>query len=736
MAYKKKKYKKNKKAIGYKGRLYIVSVIVFCLLGFLILRLAWLILVSGRSLEAKANSEWQKEISVTATRGDILDRNGSVLVSSANVYRIDFDLDTVRNHIKEKNFTMDDIAVEISDVTGVEVDEVLKALNRKNSDGSDASYAPLIRGVTKAVADSADDLGIYGLIVSRDVKRYYPNENFLASALGGINSEGTGLTGIELQYDEYLAGIAGMKIGAYDSRGNRLPFDTYKFTPAIDGSDIVITVDENLQYIAEKIAQKGLEEHNAKGVHVLIMDPNNGEILAMVNKPDYDPNNPFSGYESFEGETDNDKIQNMWRNWLVSDTFEPGSTFKTVTMIAALEEGLVSDSDTFTCNGSVKFGNTTIHCWKHEGHGTQTLAEVLKNSCNVGMMEIGERLGIDTLNEYIYKLGFGKTTGIDLPGEASGIVKTSDTVSAIDLATISFGQTNTVTSLQLMAAFNAIANGGDLIQPHIVKEVSHEDESGNRVIDETIKPIIKKDLLSDENTALLRSYLERTVTKDGPEGSFVQGYNVGGKTGTAQKVDPTTGTYSSDKYISSMVALAPVENPQITVFIAVDEPSNGLYYGGEVAAPLMKELFEEVFKYMDSPLAKERFSIYKNVIIPDVRGKSIEEAKEILKENGLEAEVKGSGKTIVSMDSYPGAIVKEGTTISITAKDNGQVQKEIIMPDLKGTTKEFATSILDNLGLVYEFEGEGTVHSQSITSGNKIVKGTKVTITLKKEYEY
>ena len=736
MAYKKKKYKKNKKSIGYKSRLYIVSAIVFCLLGFLVLRLAWVMIVSGRSLEAKANSEWQKEVSVTAQRGDILDRNGSVLVSSANVYRIDFDLDTVRNHIKEKNLTMDDIAVQISDVTGVEVDKVLKALNRKNSDGSDASYAPLIRGVTKAVADSADDLDIYGLIVSRDVKRYYPNENFLASALGGINSEGTGLTGIELQYDEYLAGIAGMKIGAYDSRGNRLPFDTYKFTPAIDGSDIVTTIDENLQYIAEKIAEKGLDQHNAKGVHVLIMDPNNGEILAMVNKPDYDPNDPFSGYESFDGETDNDKIQNMWRNWLVSDTFEPGSTFKTITMIAALEEGLVSDNNIFTCNGSVKFGNTTVHCWKHEGHGTQTLAEVLKNSCNVGMMEIGEKLGIDNLNEYIYKLGFGKTTGIDLPGEASGIVKTSDTVSAIDLATISFGQTNTVTALQLMAAFNSIANGGDLIQPHIVKEISHEDESGNRVIDETIKPTIKKDLLSDENTALLRSYLERTVTKDGPDGSFIQGYNVGGKTGTAQKVDPTTGTYSSDKYISSMVALAPVENPQITVFIAVDEPSNGLYYGGEVAAPLMKELFEEVFKYMDSPLAKERFSIYKNVIIPDVRGKSIEEAKKMLKENGLEAEVKGNGKTIVSMESYPGATVKEGTTISITAKDSGQVEKEIIMPDLKGSTKEFATSILNNLGLVYEFEGEGTVHSQSITSGNKIVKGTKVTITLKKEYEY
>lgn len=736
MTYKKKKYKKKKKTVGYKSRLFIVSVLVFSLLAFLILRLAWLTLVSGRELEAKANSEWQKEISVTATRGDILDRNGSVLVSSANVYRIDFDLDSVRNHIKEKKITMNDIAVEISNVTGVEVEEVLKALNKKNSDGSDASYSPLVRGVTKAVADSADDLGIYGLIVSRDVKRYYPNENFLASALGGINSEGTGLTGIELQYDDYLAGIAGMKIGAYDSWGNRLPFDTYKFTPPIDGSDIISTVDENLQYIAEKVAQKGLEEHNAKGVHVLIMDPNNGEILAMVNKPDYDPNDPYSGYEIFDGETDNDKIQNMWRNWLVSDTFEPGSTFKTVTMVAALEEGLVSDNETFTCNGGVKFGNTTVHCWKRDGHGTQTLGEVLKNSCNVGMMEIGERLGIDKLNEYIYKLGFGKTTGIDLPGEASGIVKSSDTVSAIDLATISFGQTNTVTTLQLMAAFNAIANGGDLIQPHIVKEISHEDESGNRVIDETIKPTTKKDVLSDSSTALLRSYLERTVTKDGPDGSFVQGYNVGGKTGTAQKVDPATGTYSTDKHISSMVALAPVENPKITVFIAVYEPSNGSYYGGEVAAPLMKELFEEVFKYMDSPLAKERFSIYKNVIIPDVRGKSIEEAKEILKENDLEAEVKGNGKTIVSMDSYPGSTVKEGTTISITAKDNGQVGKEIIMPELKGSTKEFAASILDNLGLEYEFEGEGIVYSQSITSGNKIVKGTKVTITLKKEFEY
>ena len=737
MVSKKKIKNNNKKTLNYKQRVSLVYLIVFCLVGLLVARLGWLTLVKGRYLEAKANTEWQKEISVTATRGDILDRNESILVSSANVYRLDFDLDAIKTHMKKSEVTKEEIAKQISGVVSeVSYDDILKALNRKNSDGSDATYAPLVRGITKDIADSADDLDIYGLIVSRDVKRYYPNGNFLASALGGINSEGVGLTGIELQYDEYLAGISGMKIGGYDSWGNRLPFETYKFTPPIDGNDIVLTVDENLQYVAEKIAQKGLKEHNAKGVHVLITDPNNGEILAMVNKPDYDPNTPYMGYESFDGETENDQIQNMWRNWLVSDTFEPGSTFKIVTMIAALQEGVVSDSDTFVCNGGVKFGNTTVKCWKREGHGTQTLAEVLKNSCNVGMMEIGERLGIEKLNEYIYKLGFGKTTGIDLPGEATGIVKSSDTVSAIDLATISFGQTNTVTSLQLMAAFNAIANGGDLIQPHIVKEISHEDEGGNRVIDEEVKVSVKKDLLTDSSTALIRSYLERTVTKDGPDGAFVQGYNVGGKTGTAQKVDPNTGTYSKNKYISSMIALAPIENPQITVFIAVDEPSNGAYYGGEVAAPLMKELFEEVFKYMDSPLAKERFSIYKNVIIPDVRGKSIDEAKQILKANNLEAEIKGNGKTIVSMETYPGSTVKEGTTITITAKDSNQINKEVIMPDLKGSTKEFASEILNNLGIICEFEGEGNVHSQSIASGNKVVKGTKVTITLNKEFEY
>jgi stage V sporulation protein D (sporulation-specific penicillin-binding protein) len=287
-----------------------------------------------------------------------------------------------------------------------------------------------------------------------------------------------------------------------------------------------------------------------------------------------------------------------------------------------------------------------------------------------------------------------------------------------------------------MTAFNAIANGGDLIQPHVVKEISHVNENGTRVIDETIEPTIKKDLLSDENTAILRGYLERTATQDGPPGSFVQGYNVGGKTGTAQKVDYENGGYSADKYIASMVALAPVDNPKITVFIAVDEPSTGVYYGGQVATPLMKELFAEIFKYMDSPLAQARYSIAKDIIIQKIRCKTVAEAEEILKANNLSFDLEGKSEYITSVEPCPGTTVKEGEKIKIYADKRSKLEKDIVMPDLRGSSLEFAKSILDNLEITYEYIGDGDVALQSIPSGTMISKGTKVSLTLKTESEY
>ena len=426
----------------------------------------------------------------------------------------------------------------------------------------------------------------------------------------------------------------------------------------------------------------------------------------------------------------------MWRNSIVSDTYEPGSTFKIITMAAAMEEGLIHDDDVFVCNGSKTFGDVNVHCWNLSGHGAQTAAEILKNSCNVGFMELGARLGAEKLNEYIKKLGFGSITGIDLPGEAEGIVKSTNSISDIDLATIAFGQTNTLNALQLLTAVNAVANGGNLIQPHIVKEITHKDSNGNTIVDKTIEGKTTENVLSEKTSATLREYLERTATQDAGAGTFVQGYDIGGKTGTAQKVDIETGSYSADKYIASMVAMTPVDDPQLTVYISVDEPSTGVYYGGQVASPLMKKLFSHIFAYIESPTGKASYSISKDVVIPEVRGKSIEEAKSILEENGLGCEINGDGNTIVSINPYPGTTVKAGSKITLTASSKSSIDNKIIMPDLAGTTVEFAINLLDNLGLQYEYEGSGKVVEQSISSGELISSGTKVKLVFKEESEY
>ncbi|MCQ2969116.1 MAG: stage V sporulation protein D [Clostridium sp.] len=712
-------------------RLIIVAVAIGCVITLLLLRMLYITVVKGTELAEEAEMQWKSEMNLTAMRGDIVDRNGSILVTSTNVYRIEVDMETLRTYIKDEETTVEKVSSSLAKEIGVSYDEIYDKLSdRKNK------FIILSKGLEKDVIDKIKSLEIRGLVYYDEIERYYPNGNYLSQVLGVINSESVGLTGLELQYDDYLSGLSGIRIGGIDAYSNELPFVRGKQTNAINGKDIVTTIDENLQYYAELVANEGLETYKAKRISITIMNPNNGEILAMANTPGYDSNDPYEGYEDFEGSTENDKIQNMWRNSIVSDTFEPGSTFKIITMAAAMEEGLIHSNDVFNCTGSKKFGDVHVHCWELSGHGNQSAAEILKNSCNVGFMELGARLGVEKLNKYIEKLGFGSITGIDLPGEAEGIVKPTNSISDIDLATIAFGQTNTLNALQLLTAVNAVANGGNLIQPHIVKEITHKDSNGNTIVDKTIEGRCVENVLSEETTATLRKYLERTATQDAGEGTFVQGYDIGGKTGTAQKVDPETGTYSPDKYISSMVAMTPVDDPQLTVYITVDEPSTGIYYGGQVASPLMKKLFSYIFSYIESPAGKLSYSISKDVIIPEIRGKSVEEAKAILEKNGLGCEVEGEGNTVVAINPYPGTTVKAGSKITLTANSKSSIDNKIIMPDFAGTTMEFAINILNNLGLQYEHEGNGKVVEQSISSGELISRGTKVKLVFKEESEY
>ena len=690
-------------------------------------------IVKRDEYSSRAEEQWTSEVSIDARRGRILDRNGVELAVSANVYRVDFDLNSVRQYLKNNSLTNADIASKIADAVSIEESKVMEKLETKLASGANAGSATLIRRIEKEVADKVNNLNIDGVIVSPDTKRYYPKGEFLAHVLGSTNVDGQGLTGVELQYNEYLSGVPGVRISEIERNEENLSYTISNFTEPIDGKDVTLTIDSKIQAIAEKVAEKGLVDNQAKRVSIMVMNPNNGEILAMVNKPDFNPNNSFDGFEDFSGETDGEKLQKMWRNSLVNDTFEPGSIFKVVTMVTALEEGIASESDTFECGGSLQVGSHTIKCWKTSGHGSQILPQILQNSCNVGFMKLGEKIGKETLNEYIKKLGFGKTTGIDLPGEASGIVKKTENITESDLATISFGQTNTVTAIQYMQAFNALANGGSLIQPHIMKEVSHYNSDDTKVIDETYEPVISKDVLSDKSTATLRDYLERTVNEGGSNKSYIEGYHIGGKTGTAQKVNSVTGGYESGKYISSMAAMAPVDSPEITAFVSIDEPSNGAYYAGVVTAPLMKVLLTDIFNYMDSEFSEDYNAVVRDVLIPEIRGKSIEEAKKILKDVNLEYNIEGSGEIVTNTQPYPGYTVKEGSKITIytgDAVDNNKVS----MPDLTGLSVTSAKDILDDLGIKYSLEGDGFVIDQSIPAGEVITTGSNVRLTLSDDY--
>ena len=727
------KKKKFKDRALIQKRLTLVVWTIVVVFFILNLRLSYIMIVKRDEYSSRAEEQWTSEVSIDARRGRILDRNGVELAVSANVYRVDFDLNSVRQYLKNNSLTNADIAGKIADAVGMEENKVMEKLETKLASGANAGSATLIRRIEKESADKVNNLNIDGVIVSPDTKRYYPKGEFLAHVLGSTNVDGQGLTGVELQYNEYLSGVPGVRISEIERNEENLSYTISNFTEPIDGKDVTLTTDSKIQAIAEKVAEKGLVDNQAKRVSIMVMNPNNGEILAMVNKPDFDPNNAFDGFEDFSGETDGEKLQKMWRNSLVNDTFEPGSIFKVVTMVTALEEGIASESDTFECGGSLQVGSHTIKCWKTSGHGSQILPQILQNSCNVGFMKLGEKIGKETLNEYIKKLGFGKTTGIDLPGEASGIVKKTESITESDLATISFGQTNTVTAIQYMQAFNALANGGSLIQPHILKEVSHYDNTGTKIVDETFEPVISKNVLSAKSTATLRDYLERTVNEGGSNKSYIEGYHIGGKTGTAQKVNSVTGGYESGKYISSMAAMAPIDSPEITAFISIDEPSNGAYYAGVVTAPLMKILLTDIFNYMDSEFSEDYNAVARDILIPEIRGKSIEEAKKILKDVNLEYNIEGSGESVTNTQPYPGYTVKEGTKITIytgDAVDNNKVS----MPDLTGFSVTSAEDVLDNLGIKYILEGDGFVIDQSIPAGEVITTGSNVRLTLSDDY--
>lgn len=568
-----------------------ITTLFFLILGG---RLFYVAVVAKDEIASKAENQIIRRVELTARRGDILDRNGSILASTTDAYRVDVDLATLRRNLERGGKSLESYAREIAGILGEEESYVLGRLSL------DTRSAILKRKIEKSTADALraymnqENAGF--LILGYDHIRYYPNQEFLAHVLGAVNVDGSGIMGLEHYYDEALRGFNGFRMVEIDKWNRELPFSEAVTTEPIGGSNLVLSIDERIQFFIEELAERAMEENESESISIIVSDPRTGEILGLVNAPDFNPNSPGVGRTQEE-------FNQITRNPAVNDTYEPGSTFKIITAAAALEERKVSEHEHFNCDGYIYVDGVRINCVNRSGHGEQTLEEILYNSCNPGMIQVVQRLGAETMMDYITRFHLGAKTGVDLPGEATGILLPLDRMKNVDLAAISIGQTNTLTPVQILAAMNAIANEGQYIPLHVGQKLQEMDRDG-RVVREV--PLGKTETDSVVSAVVADKVLHMAYNAvDGNPNSRarVDGFEVFGKTGTAQKIDPATGTYSSEDFIASFVGGAPYRDPKVTVVVLVDSPKPSIY-GGAIAAPLAREIFLEVNRYI--PLEVEQ----------------------------------------------------------------------------------------------------------------------------------
>lgn len=410
----------NKKNID-KNRMKNIILFFIGVLFILVLRISWIMLINGKEYSALALEQWTNESDINGERGNILDRNGNILALSNNMYQVSLNLDSLLEYVDNNDTTLEDISKSISNALNLKNEYVINKLNNTKSNS-----LILARNIEKDQVAKIKELNISGITITSDIKRHYPNNNFASHLLGNINYDGLGINGIEAYYNKELTAIPGIKISQTNAYGGQLAYSEQKYTNALNGKDITLTIDEKIQFFAEEVASKAYKEHKPDSVTIVVMNPNNGEVLAMVNKPDFDPNNSFSNYEKFKGDTDNDKLQNMWKNSAISKTIEPGSIFKVITAAIAIEENIAKDNEKYYCSGSLTIDNTKINCWKGEkegGHGLITIEEALESSCNVVFMNLAAKIGKQKFYKYIEDFKLTQLSGIDLPGEVKGITK-------------------------------------------------------------------------------------------------------------------------------------------------------------------------------------------------------------------------------------------------------------------------------------------------------------------------
>lgn len=770
------------------NRIVLIAILIF--VGCIIARLFKLSVLDNKFYQEKANEYHFGTISISANRGAIYDSNGVILAQSATVYKVYMDPDLFRSEMDKKAENVisqqkqvskgelpsgtviksaEEVQNEIIDFLADQLE--IKSETVKKAMEENTQYKILKTQVEKPVADSIiafmDEHDVNSIQIEEDTKRYYPQDELAASVIGFTNADGDGQYGLEYQYDEYLSGKDGKVISAKDANGNEMPYRYSKTYEAQDGNSLYLTIDRTLQYSLEKNLEEMVSqfeiEDRACGI---IMNAKTGAVLAMATAPGFDLNNPSdvadlqiaqsaqdmglldidknevikedkakSLLEGLSEEQYNDAYVNareqQWKNKAITELYIPGSVFKVVTSSAALEENLITLNDTFNCSGSVIVaeGTSPIHCWKTSGHGSQTFVEAITNSCNPAFIEIGRRLGSEKFFDYFKAYGLTERTGIDLPAEATSYYQGLEGMGPVELASCSFGQTNKVTPLEMVTAYAAVVNGGNLVTPYVVNKIV--DNDGNVVM--TKEKTIKRQVISEETSKLMCQTLENVALSNG---AYIKGYHVGGKSGTSEKLDDYAGNEEDPmRYVASYCCFAPADDPEVIMLIMADEPMSGEYYGSKIAVPYSRKVMEEILPYLGYyPEYSEEEVRNMDVTIPFVEDMTISDAKQALDAKGLTYQVVGEGETVCGQMPLSGSVVSQGGTVILYTQKN-YTQENVEVPDLTGYSLSDASYIITTAGLTFVASGASTdsssavVQSQSAEVGSIVPKGTVIELT-------
>ncbi len=703
--------------------------------------------INGEKYQNMALEQQLYDTLLTAPRGDIYDKNMNLLATSSTAWTVYI---TPNGIFKiedeaERELVKNTIANGLSEILDVDKEKIYGYTEKKSyyvivKKQIDKSVADKVR---KFITDNAK-LSLSSYIgLDETTKRYYPNEHLASVILGFVGSDNQGLSGIESYYNNDLTGVAGRVVAAKSAKGTDMPFTYERVEEAVQGNSLVLTIDNYIQYIAEKYLEQGVVANAAQDRGAcIIMNVKTGEILAMATKGDFDPNKPFVLCEDYQklvdaetDETKKDALTNelrnkQWRNKAVSDTYEPGSVFKVITASMALEENLVNMNSSFTCNHTITIAGNPYHCHKKGGHGTQSLLKTMVNSCNPAYIMIGQLVGKDLFAKYFESFGLTQKTGIDLPGESESIYHRVANMGPVELSSSSFGQSFQTTPIQLITAISAAVNGGYLVQPHIV---SRQIDSEGKIV-ESVQTVVKRQVISKATSEKMRKMMGAVVSESTSKNMYVMGYSTGGKTGTSEKLNKSQANDGRDFYIASYLAVAPIDDPEIAVLVMIDEPSAGQYYGSAVAAPIGAEILAEVLPYLGyEPTYTDKELASLSISVPNVIGDELKAAKGKINNAKLTYKVIGNGEKVINQIPASSESLRTGGVVLLYTEDNGSGISKTAVPDFTGLSISQANKKAEESGLNIRFAGNtstnGVVaYKQSESAGSEVDSGSVITV--------